>query len=624
MKKLRLFASVSVLSLTLSFGALSFSKASAETEDKTQETTAFSIGTSVTAGLNNSSSLVGDGEVFDYTVGITNHTVTNNSVSTLFTSWTDFDTASGSALKLGTWSKTDYNLAGNAYGPYYNYGTTDSNCMVRVNWMQNITYKLTFNKSALLMVSNAALSGIAASDNVIRIRVYKESGGVVTRLSETPLYDGTNTAQAANYFGGEYTLLEGESFYFEYGCTGAYEKSLKYATLGEGIFPTFAADTSKVTNAVKTDLVSVVSASYGASGKAVKMGKTTFAPVWGTLAENKTFDLIENNALQTTAKRDDGIYAAVYAGGSGKMVRTNGAKQRFLLKITSEENLKISFDSEAIASATNGTAYYTIYEGVSKDGSFHYTKHFEKSVGAEAAEAGVLALELHVPAGNEVVFEIYGSAQGTNIYLLPTVIVDPDAYDETKKYDFTAVLELASYKTEKLSALGNAYNGLDRTNYLEADLADIDAAYTAVVQDINAAINKAGVDLALKGYEETFAGIITVSELSALRAQYKGELDTFLSSVKAEEYSSENYAKIKAFIDEGKSKIDSAVTENAMSNAVKYAKSEIALVAKVEAGTPSKNTESGSGSSCSAGVGFSAMTLIALFAFGVAFKKKED
>ena len=101
-------------------------KATAESV-KTQTTTAFNISDTVKAGITGKTSLVGEGEVFDYTLGVTEHTVTNNTVSTLFTGWKDFDTVSGTAMKFGTWNKADYNLAGNAYGVYFNTNTADSN-----------------------------------------------------------------------------------------------------------------------------------------------------------------------------------------------------------------------------------------------------------------------------------------------------------------------------------------------------------------------------------------------------------------------------------------------------------------------------------------------------------------
>lgn len=368
----------------------------------------------------------------------------------------------------------------------------------------------------------------------------------------------------------------------------------------------------KITNEVKTDLMSVIAASYGANGDVVQMGKATFTPAWGTLTDNQAFDVFTNNALQTTAKRDDGQYAAVYAGGSGKLIRTNGAKQKFLLKITAESAAKISFDNEAISQATNGSGYYTIYEGVVQSGATHYAKRFETSVGNGAVEKGALAFTMHVPAGNEVVLEIYGSAQGTNIYLFPTIAVDFASYDELEKYDFTQILVLASYKSEKQAALQSSYNGLDRADYLEDDLADIAAAYASALQDIKGAEDQAKVDLALAGYQGYLSEIVTISQLSLLKTQYKGELDTFLASLNVEDYTSEAYATIQAFISEGKNKIDNALTENAMDIAVKHAKAEIGLIPVKTGGT-----------SCSSRMSVCAMAAALCLAATVVLRKKK-
>ncbi|MBQ8884950.1 MAG: hypothetical protein IJY62_01050 [Clostridia bacterium] len=443
MKKRSFVSALLALALMLPIGIFAPAKKATAAETFTQTTKATDIGAFVKSGISGKTSLVGEGEVFDYTVGVTNHTVTNGTVSTLFTGWTDFDTVSGNGIKLGTWSKTDYNLAGNPYGPYYNYGTTDSNCMVRVNWMQNITYKLTFNKAALLTVSNEALSGIAASDNVIRIRAYKESGGVVTRLSETPLYDGTNIAQAANYFGGEYRLEAGESFYFEYGCTGAYEKSLKYSTLGNGIFPTFAADTSKV-NEVSADLLTLAAQVYSSNGADVTSSVGTFTFLHGTYESNKRFDSFSGNALQTT-ERNSNNWAAVYVGGSAKQIRTLGESDRMIFKYTASTNIHIDMTSPATEKAASWNAYYSLSVERTTDGATYRTTLLEKTFTNVAYEANAFAGSCDLLAGDSVYLEIYGANDTTNIFLMPSFTLNPDFYEAENTLAFrSAGLKLAT------------------------------------------------------------------------------------------------------------------------------------------------------------------------------------
>ena len=253
-------------------------------------------------------------------------------------------------------------------------------------------------------------------------------------------------------------------------------------------------------------------------------------------------------------------------------------------------------------------------------------------------ESGVLAYDMHVPAGNEVVLEIYGASYGTNIYLLPTLKVDFDAYDETENYDFTEIIALASYKTEKQSALQTAYTALDRTDYLADDLADIDAAYASAMQDIKAATDKAKVDLAIAGYEGYISEIVTISTLAQLKTQYKSQLDDYMATLNTAKYSSEDLAKIQAFISEGKTKIDNAITENAMDIAVKHAKAEIELIPVIEnekdngsngnngdnannGGTTS--TEKEEESSCSSSLSLCATTALCAVAMVTLRKKKE-
>ena len=411
-------------------------KATAESV-KTQTTTAFNISDTVKAGITGKTSLVGEGEVFDYTLGVTEHTVANNTVSTLFTGWKDFDTVSGTAMKFGTWNKADYNLAGNAYGVYFNTNTADSNCMVRMNWMQNITYKLTFNKAAVLTVTNEAISGIAASDNVIFVRIYKETNGEVSRLSAKALYDGTNTSQAENYFGGEYEMSAGESFYFEYGCSGAYEKSLKKSVLGTGIFPTFTAEEIPNPNAVSVDLLSLAADAYAAKGADVVNGAGTFTFLHGSYENNKRFDVFSGNALQTTEKNSSN-YASVYVGGSGKQIRSNGADDKMILKYTADKNVCVSVTTPATEKAASWNAYYSLDVERNANGATFRKNLLNKTFTNVAYEENAFSGAYHLLKGDSLYLEIYGVNASTNIFLMPTFTVDPDAYTQANTVAFAS------------------------------------------------------------------------------------------------------------------------------------------------------------------------------------------
>ena len=437
MKKRTIVSTLLALALMIPMGLFAFiTKVQAEGV-ATQTTTPLEIANAVKTGITGSTSLVGDGDVFDYTLGVTEHTVTNSIVSTLFTTWKDFDTASGAVLKFGTWDKANYNLSGSPYGPYFNATTTDSSCMVRVNWMQNITYKLTFNKAAVLTVTNEALSGIATTDNVIRIRVYKESDGQISRLSETPLYDGANTSQAANYFGGEYTMSAGESFYFEYGCTGSWEKSLTKSKFGTGIFPTFTAEEIPNPNAVSVGLLDLVADAYTAKGADVVNGAGTFTFLHGTYENNKRFDVFSGNALQTTEKNSNN-YASVYVGGANKQIRTNGADDKMILKYTTGKNVCVDVTSPATNKASNWQANYSLTVERTVGGATYRKTVLQKTFSNVAYEANAFSGTYHLLAGDTLYLEIYAPNDTTNVFLMPTFTVDPDAYAQANTVAFQA------------------------------------------------------------------------------------------------------------------------------------------------------------------------------------------
>ena len=444
MRKVRLLTSGFSLILAVALSAAVTPVLSANAEASAQTTSAFEIADVVKSGIKGGTSLVGEGDVFDYTLGVTEHTVSNNAVSTLFTEWTDFDTVSEPALKFGSWNKADYNLAGSPYGPYFNAKTADSNCQVRVNWVQNITYKLTFNKAAVLTVTNEALSGIATTDNVIRIRTYKETNGEFTRLSEKSLYDGTNTSQAENYFGGEYTMAAGESFYFEYGCTGAYEKTLNKSKLGTGIFPTFTAEEIANPNAVTVGLLDLAAEVYTAKGADVEVGSGSFTFLHGTYESNKRFDSFSGNALQTTEKNSQN-YAAVYVGGANKQIRTLGEQDKMLLKYTADKNVCVEVTSPATEKAASWNVYYSLAVERIENGVTYKKTVLQKTFTNVAYEENAFSGTYHLLAGDSLYFEVYGINDRTNAFLMPNFTVDPDAYVEEQTVVFhSQVLKLAT------------------------------------------------------------------------------------------------------------------------------------------------------------------------------------
>ena len=177
-EKIKFTALLVLLVVTAIMGAGIYKVANAEE-------TAFtlSIYDAVKNTAENNGALV-SGDTFDYAVGVSEHTITNNAVSNDFT-FKSFDNFDGELprLKFGSWSQTvTAALSGTPYGPQINVNSSysDANGIIRVNRAESVSVKLVFKKNAKLSVTHGEITGIVAADKDIRIRIYTETDGQQT------------------------------------------------------------------------------------------------------------------------------------------------------------------------------------------------------------------------------------------------------------------------------------------------------------------------------------------------------------------------------------------------------------------------------------------------------------
>ena len=116
-----------------------------------------------------------------------------------------------------------------------------------MNRAESVSVKLVFKKNAKLSVTHDEITGIVDTDKDIRIRIYTETDGKQTLVTQNPLYSGSS-AREANSLGAEINVKSGTTVYYEYGAVGGWEKTLKAKTLGNGMFVNFTADTESYDN----------------------------------------------------------------------------------------------------------------------------------------------------------------------------------------------------------------------------------------------------------------------------------------------------------------------------------------------------------------------------------------
>lgn len=574
-KKKRILTLIACAAFVLS-GAASFSLENASAANG-QTTAAAAIVSATASNLNG----MAEGEVFDYAAVVTRHTVAGTAVSPDFTESRFTKSASG-ALSIDGWEKPA-SLAGSAYGPYMSYKEpfNDSNGMVRMNWEENVSFKLTFKENALLRIEHEAIAGIVSSDNVIRLRIYLADGkGDVSLLSEKALYADGKTEREANYFGGEFNVSKGQSVYFEYGCLGAYEKNVKASKLGGGIFPTFIADPAAFSSEFTLDLAGMISSVYGAEGEKVDYNEdVSFEIMHGLLGAEEKFDKFAGSALQTQALNDGGQYASVYAGS--QLVRTNGAKDKLIVKINAKKDIGITVQSAESANPANGTGVFQFMQKTEDDlANEYYAELKSVSVSSAAAAKNVLGGTYSIPAGDTFYLFVNGGAFGTNIYLFPTFVIDSAAFNPENTYDFSAVIALTQYRNAAKAELTAEFAALDETAYEAEDFADLSALYNDYISKIESAETEEQVDFFVAEYGKETEKIFTAAEKSELRAKYVKQIEDCYSSLDLKEYGEEEKAELASIVAEGKEKIAAAKTENAMKIAVEYAVNEMNLVEK--------------------------------------------
>ena len=422
------------------------------------EVTGSSVISETVAKINNGETAALGNDLFEYSIVLATHANANTwQISETF-SEKEFDLTSGSALKINGWTKPESPtaLAGSPYGPFIR------SDLVRFNYVEGVAFKIVAKSNIKLTVTHPAISGIVANDNVIKIRTYKRG----SRLTETPLYDGTNTSKDANFFGGEYTLTSGETFYFEYGCTGTYEKSV---TGAKCFLPTFTAikdestpDTPVVPEVKTLTTKDIVKGVYDNAGKEVTDICVTYGLYWGNLDDQKEFDKISGGTLQTEAKNGGNQYAAVFARYSDGLLRTDGSNQKLIYKFVPTENVKVTVSTDS-AKTNNGTAYYNAFV---KSGKAYRSLADEIAV-AKGATGDLLANDFMVKGGSEFYYVVNGSAYGTNIYVSPTFTFDTESYEEkeiTLTYAdmFAQVIAGRNCSVEKAAySFGLAYGEID-------------------------------------------------------------------------------------------------------------------------------------------------------------------
>lgn len=504
------------------------------------------------------------GETFDYTVGVSEHTVTNNAVSNdfVFKSFDNFDKELPK-LKFTDWKQTETAaLSGNPYGPQINVNASysDANGIIRVNRAEGVSVKLVFKKNAKLSVTHDEITGIVGTDKDIRIRIYTETDGKQTLVTQNPLYSGKNTREA-NSLGAEINVKSGTTVYYEYGAVGGWEKTLKAKTLGSGMFVNFTADTESYDNSFGLTLNGMAEATATNGFNSVEYNETVdFSVKHGKLGAEVPFDVTGTNLMQTTERNDGGTYASVYFRYVDTLMRTNGEKDVIVVELTFKKNVKITVGSAAINSPTNGTAYYKYYVKRVSGGENFYKNLETFKITNTAAEENEIGLTASVTAGDSFVAVIYGSNCTTNIFLQPDFEINEKGYNESEAFDFTETIEFAGFVKEQKAEIKRKYDELFSDTY---ETAYLEKLYNDFITETDKAETKEEVKAAADKFNALINDVETKTQVTAAIEAAKTRVNDYVSALDKNKYSEKDYNEILSIKEKGLSEIEGVKTSTA-------------------------------------------------------------
>ena len=523
------------------------------------------------------------GETFDYTVGVSEHTVTNNAVSNdfVFKSFDNFDKELP-RLKFGNWKPTETAaVSGTPYGPQINVNASysDANGIIRVNRAESVSVKFVFKKNAKLSVTHDEITGIVGTDKDIRIRIYTETDGKQTLVTQNPLYSGSS-AREANSLGAEINVKSGTTVYYEYGAVGGWEKTLKAKTLGSGMFVNFTADTESYDNSFGLTLNGMAEATATNGFNSVEYNETVdFSVKHGKLGAEVPFDVTGTNLMQTTERNDGGTYASVYFKYVDTLMRTNGEKDVIVVELTFKKNVKITVGSAAINSPTNGTAYYKYYVKRVSDGENFYKNLETFKITNTAAEENAIGFTASVTAGDSFVAVIYGSNCTTNIFLQPDFEINEKGYNESEAFDFTETIEFAGFVKEQKAEIKRKYDELFSDTY---ETAYLEKLYNDFITETDKAETKEEVKAAADKFNALINDVETKTQVTAAIEAAKTRVNDYVSALDKNKYSEKSYNEILSIKGKGLLDIESVKTSTAAKTKADEIIGEIGLLPVLE------------------------------------------
>ncbi|HHW89517.1 MAG TPA: hypothetical protein GX745_01255 [Clostridiales bacterium] len=236
---------------------------------------------------------------------------------------------------------------------------------------------------------------------------------------------------------------------------------------------------------------------------------------------------------------------------------------------TALEDVKISLNSPVIAQATNGTAYYKVYQGHKFEEQIYYHNHYSKTItSSEEVTENMISGDYHLPAGDKLFVVISAINDTTNVFLLPNYAIDLEGFDSDNAFDFTQAIQLTQYKNQKTNQLTAELEAIDAGDYPEANYNEIVSLYNDALDKIAQANDEEEIDAIIEKLNTDADGVLSLADIEDLKDNFKAQIDAYVEDLNKDDYSEQRWQEILDYVQDFKNELKELETEHAMN--IKY------------------------------------------------------
>ena len=446
----------------------------------------------------------------------------------------------------------------------------------------NVIFKLVAKDNVKITISHAA--GVATQKTFVK--TYKTEANEIWELKAADL-----TADfEENAYGGVWTVAAGDALFLEFAIEGS-----DFVTDVIEAIPSFFVeiiDASELVTAIPTDdqleildstLLNMISTSSEYGGGVVRTKGIDWQLLHGAPENAVAYEIVGGGVLRTEKKNPQG-YNSIYAANAGnKFIRTDIANgEKFLVKIVARQNVKISISSEAWQKTNHSLAadYSCVLSHYSEeDGVWYYYTYDTVTISwPTELEAGALNKEIHLNAGDVMWYVIAGPNHTTNITFLPSITVDPSAYDASKVFDFMGYMQTQEAIVGEKAKLQTAYEELSFEEYSTDAYLELCTIYEEAIVQIDDCATMEELEALVVTVNAKVADFIKVSEKESAKQAILDALEAHIGTLNKNGYKTETWQSILNIKANLSTELDSVERKSEQQELLAEAKAEIDLI----------------------------------------------